>query len=355
MDELTKNYDRILTNNYNLSYSFFEKEISNNNSSFLKIMLIYKYLNDKNTSKAKELISKLDFDKNSFFESLMKMNEGILKIEEGKKNQGIELLKDAVKLDTNNENKWVRLELFTALKDEIPYEAWKYLEEALKIDPDFYWARVEKSFEFDEFANCIEIIEILKDLPETYNDSDAFNMLGVAQINCRDIQGAKESLKKSIKIKETSNNCFSLGQFYHEYFQNFREAERLYKRSLELEPSNSDAINAYSWLLYDLGKYDEAERKILTMLEISKDQEIFNQIMNFYLLNENLLKAREYLNQSIKVNMSNYMNEGYKIIINIVEGSEYKNLFEAYKKKYEEYDVQWLKDQIAFFLENRNK
>jgi tetratricopeptide (TPR) repeat protein len=356
MNELTLKYDRILTDNFDITVEYLEKEISDTESLFLKLMLPYVHIKTNNVDKGSKLLADVKYDLKDYpyLNSLYEMGKALIEIERENESLGIEMLKNAIKIDIHEENKWARVELFLLLKEEIPFEAWKYLEEALKIDPKFYWALVEKSYEFDSVVNCNEIVDNLSQLPKSYNDHEAVALLGVAYLNCKNFDEAKAHFERSIRIKESTNNFLYIGELYHEYYKDYDKAESFYKKSLELDSSNIETVNAYSWLLYDREKHEEAEKKIISMLEIAKDQEAYNQIMNFFLLTENISKAKEYLRESVIVNNENYMNNGYRIIIKILEGNKYKDLFESYKTKYQEYDVHWLRDQIAFFLENRN-
>lgn len=352
MNKLVKDYELILTNNYELPYSFFEEEISKTGSVYLEIMLIYKSIIDKKVDKAQGILKNIvgKIPKEPMFRSLIKMNEGLILKEKGEDKKSIERLKEALELDIHKENKWIRLELYLALKKSIPYEAWGYLEEAIKIDPNFYWALVEKSFEFDEYANCHEIIDMLSKLPDSYKDSDALNLVGVAESNCGNYEKAKIYFEKSILIKETSDNTFSLGQLYHEYYRNYEKAENLYKKSLDINPANLDCRNAYAWLLFDTQRNKEGEEVIKSLLNYSEEQEVFNQIITFYLMNKEVQKAKELLMKSIEKNGINYMSDGYEILIKIINKEDYKNFYTDYRNKYGSEKDEWLRNLIAEIL-----
>jgi tetratricopeptide (TPR) repeat protein len=344
-------YERILTENNDLAFSFFETEISKSNSSYLRLMEVYKYICNDKISIAKKKIENIKLKDDCYLQSLLKMNIGLINIKEGKNEEGFKILNEAEK--TDNSNKWLKLELFYYLKNKEPYKAWYYLEEAIKLDSKFYCAIIEYNSGLDSSHNCEEIIENLRKIPKTYNDPSLLNLLGVSQINCGQKDEGKISLENSLKVKETSNNTFSLGQYYHDVENDFLKAEKYYNKSIALNSNNTDAINAYSWLLFDKGEISKSEKLMLSLNELSSDQEIFNQIINFYIINKNLNEAKNQISKSKEVNDLNYMNEGYEIIVRILSNEDYKSLYSSYTTKYEEYDVTWLKDQISFFLNNK--
>ncbi|WP_299161486.1 hypothetical protein [uncultured Tenacibaculum sp.] len=353
MNNLIKKYELIITDNYELTYSFFEEEINKTKSVYIEIMLVCKYLCDEKIDQAKNIFSKIKLQEvnSPMLKSLLKMSEGLIKSKEGEHNSGIELLKESIDIDTLSQNKWVRLKLYLELKEKTPYEAWGYIEDAIKIDPNFYAALVEKSFGLDPSINHTEIIDLLNKIPSTYKDADCFNLLGVAYLNSESYEKAKLNIEQSINIKKTSDNLFSYANFYHQYEHNLNKAEKLYLESLSLDNSNQDARNSYGWLLFDLNRIEEAEKIFISMLDFSKDQEIFSQIIFFFLMSKNLEKAKLYVNISSKKNDSNYMNDGYFIMIKILEKKEYKKDYTSFKKEYEDYEDKWFREQLTYLLE----
>lgn len=353
MNNLIKKYELIITENYKLPYSFFEEEIKKTKSTYLKIMLICRYLCNKEIDQAKNVFSEIKLQEvnSTMLKSLLKMAEGLIKSKEGKHNIGIELLKESIAIDTLVQNKWVRLKLYLELEEKIPYEAWGYIEDAIKIDPNFYAALVEKSFGLDPLINRTEIIDLLNKIPSTYKDSEAFNLLGVTYFNYENYEKAKLNIEQSINIKKTSDNLFSYANFHHQYEHNLNKAEKLYLESLSLNNSNQDARNSYGWLLFDLNRIEEAEKIFISMLGFSKDQEIFSQIIFFFLMRKSLEKAKLYVNISSKENDSNYMNDGYLIMIKILEKKEYKKDYTSFKKEYGDYEDKWFREQLTYLLE----
>lgn len=345
--------EKFLTNNFNWSIEFLKHEIEKTNSAYLTLMLAYKYSITEESKNSNLLINKIKLEELSpYLKSLYKMVVGLLYINNKDISLGRNMLEEA--LGIYNQNKWIRVELYLLLIYTDPVQAWKHLEGALKIDSNFWWARVEQSFGFDEYSNCIEIIENLKDLPDSYNDSEAYNLLSTAYVNCKDFNNAYLTIKKSIEIEETSNNCFSLAQYYHEHEQNFNLGEFYYNKSLSLDSSNIDALGGHSWLMYDKKEYKLAEKGFKKAIEINSNQEIYNQAINFYLKIGNTKSGLKTINQSAIANGKNFLNEGYLIIIKILTKKEYIDSYKSYCLKYNDKAILWLKESISLFLKSQH-
>ncbi|MEK6153135.1 tetratricopeptide repeat protein [Flavobacteriaceae bacterium 3-367] len=352
MNAEIKNYESFLTYNTDIDKDFFFKKIDDlDTNSYLSLMYAYFLIKKDEISEAETVLDRINLNHGiPYLQSLYFMNEGLIAMSKGDTQMSESKLRASYEADSGKYNKWIRLELFRYYTDKVDYEAWKYLESALDLDPEFNQAKVEKSYQLDEDLNCDEVIDLLKDIPESYKDSDAMNLFGVALINCGRFDQAKEALKKSITIKPSSNNCFSLAQLMHEKYEDYEEAESLYKKSLDLDKSNLDAINGFAWLNYDMNEMARAESQILSLLEFTQDQEIYNQIVNFYFLTDRPDNANKYINEAQKVHGKNSINEGYKIIEQIYRKENYEPLINEYKSNYSEEEIEWLKNQIVFFF-----
>src|SRR5690606_34529171 len=216
----------------------------------------------------------------------------------------------------------------------------------LEIDKYFSEALIAKAVYLDPVDNSEEIIKDLNRIPESYNDYQVSYLLGIAYLNFGDISKSLELLKKSISINESSNAYLSLGVLYSDYLDNTKEANYYFNKSIEIDPVNIFAINNYAWFLYSLGHFTESETYFLNLLELNQDQEIYNQIIQFYINIKNYISAELKILESVDVNGVNFMNDGFKIVLNSLTGSEYKNLSSEYKKKYGEFELDWLKSMI---------
>ena len=93
------------------------------------------------------------------------------------------------------------------------------------------------------------------------------------------------------------------------------------------------------------------KKNFLSILNFDNNQEVYNQIIRFYIITKQFKKAKNINEKSSKKNGVNYLNSGYKIIINVLEGNEYQNLVNDYKKVYDEDNIDWLKSQLIEFYD----
>ena len=242
------------------------------------------------------------------------------------------------------------MELFFFYQNPLDFRAFGYLEEALKIDANFCLAKIEKSYQLDEEANCMEIISLLESLPDSFQDANALNLLGVAHINCRSFEQAKNVLNKSISYLPSSNNYYSLAKLMHEVYGDFDSSEKLFKKSLSLDSTNLDAINGYGWLFYDKGETQKAEEKFLSLLDFSNEENIYFQLINFYLLSNQFDKAAKCIAQNKSINGQSYVADGQEIILNMHLKKPYKDLIKKFKSNYEKNEIEWFKNQTVFFF-----
>lgn len=343
-------YEMYFTNNLDIPNSYFEMEISKgDNLEYLKLMYSYFLIKRGFIDKAESLIENIELNtSNSYYRSLKLMNEGLIASYKSRDGIAKEKFDLALELDTSDINKWLRIELY--FYKPTAFQAFGFLEKALQIDNNFYLAKIEKSYQLDENMNCIEIINLLKNIPDTYQDSDAMNLLGVSYINCRQFEKAKNALNKSISCLPSSNNYYSLAKLTHEYYGDFDKSEQLFLESLKLDANNLDAVNGYAWLLYDKGEVENAEVKFLNLLKYTNDEEIYIQVINFFLLINKFDTASSYIIKNEVINGKSYISDGYNIILNINKKEPYKHLVTKFKSDYPIEDVEWLKNQIVFFF-----
>ena len=309
--------------------------------------------------KTEEEFSKINLTELSdpYVLSLFFLIKGLLKKASNNKFDLIESdLLLSLKKDVERKNKWLRLELFFLyLNTEMTYKAFNYLKEALQIDPKFYEAVLEECKQLDTEYNSLEIIKLLDQIPDSYADPDLKNILGVSHYNEGNIDDALTLLKDSIAIDSNSSNNYSLGFIYQDIGE--VELAKVYlTNSIDIDNDNCDAINAYAWLLFEENNdFDRAEELFLKNLKLNKDQTIYDQIILFYLLTNNLENAQNYINESRKINDENFSNDGYEILLLMMSHLEFKNKLKQYQKKYYDFEMSWLEETRRKIIHFSNK
>lgn len=215
-ESIISKHELYLTDNTGVDDSYFEKQIAKATGDELKYLkLMYAYFSIKNgfIDKGSNMLDSIDLDMSSgFLSSLMFMDKALIDDYNGEHNEAKKGFKYAVDLDTLKVNKWLRMELYFFYQESIDFRAFGYLEEALKIDDNFHLAKIEKSYQLDEEENCMEIIGLLENIPDSYQDSDAMNLLGAAYINCRNFEKAKDALNQSISYSPNSTDALTFNR-----------------------------------------------------------------------------------------------------------------------------------------------
>lgn len=98
--------------------------------------------------------------------------------------------------------------------------------------------------------------------------------------------------------------------------------------------------------MYNLGDTSGSETYFLSLLELNKDQEIYNQVIQFYLNIKDFKSAELKIQESVDENGINFLNDGFKIILKSLTGDEYINLNRDFKNNNGEFELDWLKSMI---------
>lgn len=336
--------DNYLTITFPIENSYFINLIDNGTEvekEYANLMYAYHLIKTEGVIKAR-----LHFDSISGLKEneVTYMLQALLKHVDGDREEALVKFKKAYAY--NSKNKWLNLELYYYFLENDDVMAWKYLEDAIQIDKNFSKALIAKAVYLDPVDNCEEIIKDLNRIPESYKDYQVSYLLGIAYLNHGDLTKSLELLQKSIAIKETSNAYLSLGVLFSDYLDDTKEANYYFIKSLEIEPDNIFAINNYAWFLYNLGDTSGSETYFLSLLELNKDQEIYNQVIQFYLNIKDFKSAELKIQESVDENGINFMNDGFKIILKSLTGDEYINLNRDFKNNNGEFELDWLKSMI---------
>lgn len=350
--EIINKIDKYITNADTISISYYDSLLVEfPNSPYLIAMKTCNLVYQNRINDASIYIeNKLNNDKfkdNSFI--LMAL--GILYQNTNKKDY-LDYFLLSLKGKFSEENKWVYLHLYNYYKDEDKNKSNKYLSDALAIDPEFTQALIIKSYSLNQIDNCKEIIDNLEIVSKNYQNYEVASYLGNAYFNCFNREKAEFFFNKSNEITINSDAYLGLAHIKEFEDKDKVEALKLYKKSLELNEKNTTALLDIAWLYYSLGNDDDSEKNLKKYLEINKTQEYFNEIISFFLISNDVLKAKKYNDQSRKINKLNSYNEGFKIIIEIInhKGEWNDSLskdIRNYESKYDNTQSTWLKETIS--------
>jgi tetratricopeptide (TPR) repeat protein len=121
---------------------------------------------------------------------------------------------------------WTPEEMATAIR---------YLQQAIERDPGYAPA-------YAELAMC-------------YTDSSFFEYLPPLEVYPMAMAAALRALEIDDRLAEAHT---ALGAVYYQMDWKFLEAEKAFKRAIELNPNNSRTLIYYAWMLGETGRFEEA-------------------------------------------------------------------------------------------------
>ena len=254
--------------------------------------------------------------------------------------------------DFKKENKWLRLELFYYYLDsDEEYKAWGYIEESLNIDPSFYDGILAKYYELDELENCNEILNSLSEIPNSFKDYFYYYWLGLSSFNCGDYNKSLIYLHNSVSLFPNSKAYYVLGSLFHYKDIDFLKSKEYYLKGIELD-NDENCIHGYAWLSYDQGDYKQADTMFMRLLNIDTKPEYYDSYIRYNLLINNLQKTKEIIDEKYERVGTDYVSEGYKIILKKLENKDLnlESMFLNYSRKYNVYEQKWLEEEIETII-----
>lgn len=172
--------------------------------------------------------------------------------------------RQAIKLDKSKFQIWNQLMLIESeLKD---YGAMRIeSNEAMELfpnQPSFYFFNGFSSIQEKKYQEAIRVLEQGKDFVIDNNPllEQFYSTLGDAYYSIKDYPNSDSSYEKALKINP--DNMYVLNNYSYYLSlrnENLERAEKMSKRSNELEPNSPSFLDTYAWILYQMGKYNEAK------------------------------------------------------------------------------------------------
>jgi len=142
-------------------------------------------------------------------------------------------------------------------------------------------------------------------------DREIRRELMFAMANVYHEQGDDENteawLKKVLEIEPDFAPALNyLGYFYAELGSNLEEAHELIRRALEREPNNGHYQDSMGWVLFKMGRVEEALDYIKSSLEnLGEHPEVFEHLGDIYLSKGERELARQAWSKSLEINGDN--------------------------------------------------
>ena len=180
----------------------------------------------------------------------------------------------------------------------------KYMNEMLQIESNLY-------SELDEYEEAL----VLSDKLVLYYPKNTGFQLKRANL-LLELDRKNEALEAYSAIVKNSpkdpNALNAYGYVLTNYSNNYKKAYKLIKKAIKLDPDNPAIIDSYGWILYRMGKYEEAEEELNRAYQLYKDPEIAFHLIKVLLKTNKKERAKNIFTEARVL----FMDNKYLIDIN---------------------------------------
>ena len=180
----------------------------------------------------------------------------------------------------------------------------KYMNEMLQIESNLY-------SELDEYEEAL----VLSDKLVLYYPKNTGFQLKRANL-LLELDRKNEALEAYSAIVKNSpkdpNALNAYGYVLTNYSNNYKKAYKLIKKAIKLDPDNPAIIDSYGWILYRMGKYEEAEEELNKAYQLYKDPEIAFHLIKVLLKTNKKERAKNIFTEAKVL----FMDNKYLIDIN---------------------------------------
>ena len=180
----------------------------------------------------------------------------------------------------------------------------KYMNEMLQIESNLY-------SELDEYEEAL----VLSDKLVLYYPKNTGFQLKRANL-LLELDRKNEALEAYSTIVKNfprdPNALNAYGYVLTNYSNNYKKAYKLIKKAIKLDPDNPAIIDSYGWILYRMGKYEEAEEELNRAYQLYKDPEIAFHLIKVLLKTNKKERAKNIFTEARVL----FMDNKYLIDIN---------------------------------------
>ena len=180
----------------------------------------------------------------------------------------------------------------------------KYMNEMLQIESNLY-------SELDEYEEALVLSE---KLVLYYPKNTGFQLKRASLL--LELDRKNEALEAYSTIVKNSpkdpNALNAYGYVLTNYSNNYKKAYKLIKKAIKLDPDNPAIIDSYGWILYRMGKYEEAEEELNKAYQLYKDPEIAFHLIKVLLKTNKKERAKNIFTEARVL----FMDNKYLIDIN---------------------------------------
>ena len=180
----------------------------------------------------------------------------------------------------------------------------KYMNEMLQIESNLY-------SELDEYEEALVVSE---KLVLYYPKNTGFQLKRANLL--LELDRKNEALEAYSTIVKNSprdpNALNAFGYVLSNYSNNYKKAFKLIKKAIKLDPDNPAIIDSYGWILYRMGKYEEAEQELNRAYQLYKDPELAFHLIKVLLKTNKKERAKNIFTEARVL----FMDNKYLIDIN---------------------------------------
>ncbi len=248
---------------------------------------------------------RIDSPPNNFKKTLALANKGLALIKKGDKPQGLDALKEAVRLDPNDG--WARFQLAEALLDQgHKDEGLKTLEKAVELNPRYLPSRMRLAFCLRESGRFQDAVRHFQEAAtQNPHSAEIQNALGASQEQAGRLELALKSYQNAVREEPLSANYhFNLAKCLAK-MGNISDAIKNYQRAVELKPTFGPAYANLGTMLLRSGRMREAVSSLETALKIiPNNADLHFQTAIALLSLRRAPEAKEHLERALVINPS---------------------------------------------------
>ncbi len=241
-------------------------------------------------------------------------NLGVVHVNQGRTESAVDMFKKALSLDSNYYYTYIQLGRHY-LEDSKDYDkaklALKYIRKAIEMEPYYYEGYNKMGdyyFEYNSTRADLEkgIAMYRKAVELNHRDVESYYEMAFYLLNSlKDTVKAEAAIREMLKKNPREGYALYYKGAFEEDKENKSEAEKWYRKALDLDPYVLSAYTQLSDLLEKEGKWNEAEAVLLGSLKYFTDNpEQLYSVANFYLRKGQKQDAINYYHQCLAVDSS---------------------------------------------------
>jgi len=200
--------------------------------------------------------------------------KGDLLYNKGNREQAAAEYKKAIKLDPNNLPIWEQI-FFLDIELGDNKALVEDSKSAMELFPNtalpyyFNGIGLNRSGQHEAAIKSLKRAIIIGDDNKTMV-ADIYSQIGESYNSLKKFEKSDENFDKALEMDPDNTIVLNNYSYYLSLRrENLVKAEEMSRKSIDLVPNNSNFLDTYGWILYEMGKYDDAEKYLKQSLDIN--------------------------------------------------------------------------------------